>query len=58
MGLFRAIIITAITYGIIRFIFSQHKKLDNIPIINNLLKNRINYCYLLLIVIFILELIL
>ena len=58
MGLFRAIIITSILYGIIRFLFSQHKKLDSIPIINNLLKNKINYCYILLIVVFLLELIL
>jgi len=58
MGLFRAILITTIIYGLVKLIHSQDKKLENIPIINKLIKNRINYCYIILILVFLLELIL
>ena len=58
MGLFRAILITTITYGLVKIIYSQDKKLENIPIINKLIKNRISYCYIMLLLVFLLELIL
>lgn len=58
MGLFRATIITTISYFTINAVLSHKNKIEKIPIISNLISKKINYCYLILVVVFLLELIL
>jgi hypothetical protein len=57
MGLFRATVIAAISL----FIFENVKKydtiLDKIPVVNKVSENKINYCYLLIGIVFFIELI-
>jgi len=58
MGLLRAGIIGIVGVVTIEFIKNREKLISKIPFMNSIVKNKIDYSYLLLIVIFVIELIL
>jgi len=58
MGLFRATIITAISLFILENVKRYDDMLSKIPFINKLHNNKMNYCYLLIGIVFFVELIL
>ena len=58
MGLLRAGIIGIIGVVTIEFIKNKEKLISKIPFMNSIVKNKIDYSYLLLIIIFVIELIL
>lgn len=58
MGLLRAGIIGIIGVVTIEFIKNKEKLISKIPLMNSIVKNKIDYSYLLLIIIFVIELIL
>ena len=57
MGLFRAGIIGGVGFITIEYIKQYNKVLSSLPVLNILMKNKINYCYFILIIIFLIELI-
>lgn len=58
MGLFRALLITGICLFVLEYIKKNDKKIANKPFINYFTKKKINYCYIILIIVFIIELVL
>ena len=58
MGLFKASIISVSLYLTIKAIQMNHTIVSKLPLISTLFENKINYCYLLLIIVFIFELLL
>lgn len=58
MGVFRALIVTSICIFIIEYIKHYDDLIENLPIINRITKNKYNYSYLILVIVFLIEMIL
>ena len=58
MGLFRALMVIGISSFIIEYIKHYDTTISNIPVINKLHENKYNYSYLVLVIVFLIELIL
>ena len=58
MGLFRATVIAAISLFIMENVKRYDTLLGKIPVVNKISRNKVNYCYLLIGIVFFIELIL